>query len=204
MQISEGYDSYLDERSRGKAKKITNIAIYRLFDRMFSMTIETMETLKSPNPRNRNSISLMKSKFLSVSSMTTLLAILKVTDARRDVILAGGLYHRFPWRHLPPPPLVKPLYTAPFDALTFDILTQETVFQEMGGLRHLKRCSQALPPFLSSSLFRCSFAFFRSSELTESLAADCFVSLYNVRGQSTKCTSRVCVLKIPNSLTGIG
>ena len=36
--------------------------------------------------------------------MNTLLAILKVTDARRDVILAGGLNHRFPWRHLPPPP----------------------------------------------------------------------------------------------------
>ena len=36
-----------------------------------------------------------------------LLAILKVTDARRDVILAGGLYHRFPWRHLPPPPLSR-------------------------------------------------------------------------------------------------
>ena len=33
---------------------------------------------------------------LSVSSMNTLLAILKVTDARCDVILAGGLYHRFP------------------------------------------------------------------------------------------------------------
>ena len=45
-----------------------------------------------------------KSKFLSVSSMNTLLAILKVTDARRDVILAGGLYYRFPWRHLPPHP----------------------------------------------------------------------------------------------------
>ena len=36
--------------------------------------------------------------------MNTLLAILKVTDARRDVILAGRLSHRFPWRHLPPPP----------------------------------------------------------------------------------------------------
>ena len=34
--------------------------------------------------------------------MNTLLAILKVTDARLDVILAGGLYHRFPWRHHPP------------------------------------------------------------------------------------------------------
>ena len=68
----------------------------------------TIETLKSPNPRNRNSISVIKSKFLSVSSMNTLLAILKVTDARRDVILAGGMYHRFPWRHLPPPPKTEP------------------------------------------------------------------------------------------------
>ena len=63
----------------------------------------TIGILKSPNPRNRNSISVIKSKFLSVSLMNTLLAILKVTDVRRDVILAGGLYHRFPWRHLPPP-----------------------------------------------------------------------------------------------------
>ena len=66
----------------------------------------TIGTLKSPNPRNRNGISVIKLKFLSVSSMNTLLAILKVSDARRDVILAGGLDHRFPWRHppLPPPP----------------------------------------------------------------------------------------------------
>ena len=56
----------------------------------------TIETLKCPNTRNRNGISVMKSKFLSVSSMNTLLALLKVTDARRDVILAGGLNHRFP------------------------------------------------------------------------------------------------------------
>ena len=35
-------------------------------------------------------------------SMNTLLAILKVTGAIRDVILAGGLTHRFPWRHLSP------------------------------------------------------------------------------------------------------
>ena len=62
----------------------------------------TIETLKSPNPRNLNSISVMKSQFLSVSSMNTLLAILKVTDTRRDVIPAGGLYHEFPSRHLPP------------------------------------------------------------------------------------------------------
>ena len=36
--------------------------------------------------------------------MNTLLAISKVTDARRDVILASGLYHSFPWRHLSPSP----------------------------------------------------------------------------------------------------
>ena len=42
---------------------------------------------------------MINSKFLSVSSMNTLLAILKVSDARRNVILADGLNHRFPWRH---------------------------------------------------------------------------------------------------------
>ena len=47
----------------------------------------TIGTLKSPNPRNPISISVIKSKFLSVSSMNTLLAILKVIDARRDVVL---------------------------------------------------------------------------------------------------------------------
>ena len=47
---------------------------------------------------------MIKSKFLSDSSINTLLAILKVTDARRDAILTVGLYHRFPWRHLPPHP----------------------------------------------------------------------------------------------------
>ena len=60
----------------------------------------TIETLKSPNPRNRNSISVIKSKILSFYSMNTLLAILKVTDARREVILAGGPYNKNP----PPPP----------------------------------------------------------------------------------------------------
>ena len=57
----------------------------------------TRGNLKSPNPRNQSGISLVNSKFLSVSSMNTLLAILKVTDARRDVILAGGLNDRFLW-----------------------------------------------------------------------------------------------------------
>ena len=81
----------------------------------------TIETLKSPNPRNRNGISVIKSKFLSVSSMNTLLAILKVNDARRDVILAGGLYHRFPWRHLPPPDgslVYKPVTSPPLRSQT--------------------------------------------------------------------------------------
>ena len=64
----------------------------------------TIETLKSPTLRNRNSISVIKSKYLSVSSMNTLLAILKVTDARRDVILAGGLYTDFLGDILNPPP----------------------------------------------------------------------------------------------------
>ena len=41
--------------------------------------------------------------------MNTLLAILKGTDARCEVILAGGLYLRFPWRHLPSPPLIYSL-----------------------------------------------------------------------------------------------
>ena len=34
----------------------------------------TIETLKSPTPRNRNGISVIKSKFLSVSSMNSLFA----------------------------------------------------------------------------------------------------------------------------------
>ena len=33
-QISKGYDSYLDERGRAKAKKLANIPTYRLFDRI--------------------------------------------------------------------------------------------------------------------------------------------------------------------------
>ena len=35
---------------------------------------------------------------------------------------------------------VKPSYTAPFG-----ILTRETVFQKVGGLRYQRRCFQALP-----------------------------------------------------------
>ena len=33
-RVSKGFDSYLDERGPGKAKKLVNIAIYRLFHRI--------------------------------------------------------------------------------------------------------------------------------------------------------------------------
>lgn len=59
------------------------------------------------------------------------------------------------------------------------------------------------PPFLSSSLFRCSLDFFVRWHWPRAWQLTVF-SLYNVRRQSTKCTSRLCVFKIPNSLTEIG
>ena len=51
---------------------------------------------------------------------------------------------------------VKPSYTAPFDVLTFEILSRETVFQEVGVFEYWKRCLQAAPFFLPN-FFR-SFA----------------------------------------------
>ena len=33
-KLAREYDSYLDERGRGKAKKLVNITLYRLFDRI--------------------------------------------------------------------------------------------------------------------------------------------------------------------------
>ena len=53
---------------------------------------------------NRNSISVIKSKFLSFSSMNTLLAVLKVTEARRDVILEADCTTDFLGDTFPPPP----------------------------------------------------------------------------------------------------
>ena len=47
---------------------------------------------------------------------------------------------------------VKPSYTAPFDVLTFEILSRETVFQEVGVFEYLKRWLQACP-LLTSYLF---------------------------------------------------
>lgn len=62
----------------------------------------------------------------------------------------------------------KPSYTTPFDALTFDILTQETVFQDaggiVGGLRYLKkrlpRLSSSLFPLLPHFFHPCLLAFY--------------------------------------------
>ena len=93
-----------------------------------------IETLKSLNPRNQNSISVIKSRFLSLSSMNTLLTILKVTDARRDIILAGGLYHRFPRRHLPPPPPPNPLAGPIFSVFFLTITDGERALVYRGSL----------------------------------------------------------------------
>ena len=40
---------------------------------------------------------------------------------------------------------MKTSNNAPFDVLTFDVLTRETFLQEVGGSVFLKRCLQALP-----------------------------------------------------------
>ena len=73
---------------------------------------------------------------------------------------------------------VNPFYTPRFGTLTFDILTRETVFLEVGrvvgGLRYLKRCSQeltfSLPAVFRSLAFSLLARSFRSPELTESQA----------------------------------
>ena len=43
---------------------------------------------------------------------------------------------------------VKPSYTAPFDVLTFEILSRETVFQKVDVFEYWKRWLQAAPFFL--------------------------------------------------------
>ena len=73
-----------------------------------SLVFYDNRNLKIYKSKKSEQYSVIKSNFLSDSSMNTLLAILKVTDVRRDVILAGGLYHRFPLRHLPPTPCFCP------------------------------------------------------------------------------------------------
>ena len=69
-----------------KIHKNTGRFILKKYQSLLSITVGI---LKSSNPRNRNSTSVINSKILSFSSMNTLLAILKVTDVRRDVIPAG-------------------------------------------------------------------------------------------------------------------
>ena len=126
----------------------------------------TIETLKSPNPRNRNSISVIKSNYLSVSSLNTLLAILKVTDARRDVILAGGLCHRFPWRHSSPPPLgrldIDVLYNRPFPSskkshfqseVKCEAIDMKMIFNCHGNKTHFHNKGFALTLFLKVRFF---------------------------------------------------
>ena len=73
---------------------------------------------------------------------------------------------------------MNPFYTPQFGTLTFDILTRETVFLEVGrvvgGLRYLKRCLQeltfSLPAVLRSLAFSLLARSFRSPALTESQA----------------------------------
>ena len=59
----------------------------------------TKEILTSSNLRNWNNTCVRNLQFYLSLRRTLLLAILKVTDARRDVIMARGLHRRF---HLSP------------------------------------------------------------------------------------------------------
>ena len=63
---------------------------------------------------------------------------------------------------------VKPFCAAPFDALTFDVWTGETVFREVGGVvgefRYLTRCLQTLY-FSLTAVFRPSRSLFHSRSL---------------------------------------
>ena len=95
------------------ARKVCSTIERNLYNSLHHGTIRSKKYLNLVFYDNRN-LEISKSKkseryfrdkieiFIRLDSMNTLLAILKVADARRDVILVGGLYHRFPWRHLPP------------------------------------------------------------------------------------------------------
>ena len=63
----------------------------------------TMGTLKSPKSKKLEQYFCDKFEFFIRLFDEHFARLLKVIYARRDVILAGGLSHRFPWRHLPPP-----------------------------------------------------------------------------------------------------
>ena len=91
----------LDDRS-GSLKFITPLDVSFEKSTKYWLSMTT-GILTSSNLRNWNSICVRNLQFYLSLRRTLLLAILKVTDARHDVILAGGLHHRFPWRHLPHP-----------------------------------------------------------------------------------------------------
>ena len=80
---------------------------------------------------------------------------------------------------------VNPFYTAQFGTLTFDILTRETVFLEVGrvvgGLRYLKRCLQELTFSLPAVFARFLF---RPSARTESLIR---ISMCTLHDNLTEC-----------------
>ena len=92
----------LDDRS-GSLKFITplDVSFEKSTKYWFSMTTGI---LASPNLWNWNSICVRSLNFYPSLRQTLLLAmILKVSDAKRDVILARGVYQSFPWRRLPHP-----------------------------------------------------------------------------------------------------
>ena len=66
---------------------------------------------------------------------------------------------------------MKPSYTALFDVLTFDVLTRETIFHQVGGSGRIAVFEKMLtassllhlfPPFFARSPFLCPFAFLAS------------------------------------------
>ena len=94
-------EDLLDDR-RGSLKFITPL------DASFGKSTKywlsmTKEILTSSNLRTGAVYAWEIPNFYPPLRRTLLLTIFKVTDARHDVILTGGLHHRFPWRHLPHP-----------------------------------------------------------------------------------------------------
>ena len=87
----------LDDR-RGSLKFITPLDVSFGKSTKYWLSM-TKEILTSSNLRNWNNTCVRNLQFYPSLRRTLLLAILKVTDARRDVIMARGLHRRF---HLSP------------------------------------------------------------------------------------------------------